>query len=264
MKTPSKKLSESTREHYQELIGRIGEEYIDYRWKRHPVSRSHYQQTQKSVEFALRSLGGPVGHLLEIGCGPGTWTDICLRNSRKMTIVDISSEMLKLVRKRFSESPIDLVCGDFISDDIVLEQSFDTIFSARAVEYMDDKAAMVSKAFSLLKPRGQLIIITKNPGWMDRKRELKRSVATKEGDIHADWISWHDMENLYRKQGFSNVVSFPVCIGSYHSPLNSKIGIKLCDLFQNWFYQRKINSPVNFFSESYLTIGQKSPQAADE
>ena len=249
------KLSQATKAHYEELIGRIGDDYIDYRWKRHPVSRSHYLQTQKSVEFAFGRLGDGIEHLLEIGCGPGTWTDICLRHSKQMTIVDISSEMLKLVQERFAGAPIDFHCGDFICQEIRLPARFDVIFSARALEYMDNKRAMVEKSAALLKPGGRLVIITKNPAWLDKKRETS---AAGGDDIHCDWIAHRELEGFYEANGLVDVVSFPVCLGSYYAPLNNRLAIKMCGLMQARVHRKPITRGIDFFAESYMTIGRKA------
>ena len=253
-----KTLSTATKSHYEELIGQIGNEYIDHRWKNHPVSRSHYQHTKNSVEFAFSQFGGSVNHMLEIGSGPGTWTDICLSHTREMTIVDISSEMLKLVRDRFKNRPIELICGDYISDEVSLPEDFDVIFSARALEYMDNKRAMVAKSSRILKNKGFLVIITKNPRWMDKKKDDLRSGGSSEEYIHSDWIGWRELESYYREHGLKNVVTYPVCFGSYYAPLNSFIGIKLCDFLQPRMRQKQIGPNTEFMVESYMTIGQKA------
>lgn len=260
MNISSEKLSDATRNHYEELIGSIGDEYIDYRWKRHPVSRSHFTQTQKSVEFAFGHLGSDIGHLMEIGCGPGTWTDICLRNSRQMTIVDISSEMLKLVRERFAGAPVEYHCGDFISPEIDLPAAFDVIFSARALEYMDNKQDMVKKSAGLLRPGGSLAIVTKNPAWMDRTKKLK---TENREEIHSDWVSHQALESYYSSSGLLDVVTYPVCLGSYYPPLNNRLAIKIFDLIQSKVYRKPISAGIALVAESYLTIGRKPQTSLD-
>ena len=256
-------LSQATKGHYEELIGQIGNEYIDYRWKRHPVSRSHYRHTRNSILFALGRLGRPAGHLLEIGCGPGTWTDLCLAHAERMTIVDISSEMLKLVRERFNKNSIDFICGDYLVEEVVAPGTFDVIFTSRAVEYMDDKRAVVEKSARLLKEGGVLIIITKNPRWMDKQRESRHEAGPKD-DIHGDWVSWADLESYYAASGLENILSYPVCLGSYYAPLNTSLGIKACDLLQERIYRRKIMPGLVFLAESYMPVGQKRHETVRE
>lgn len=259
MSPPGKnqRLSQETKAHYQNLINRIGDDYIEHRWKKNPVSYSHYCHTEKSVEFAFRNTGFKAENLLEIGCGPGTWTEICLKNTDRMTIVDISSEMLNLVKKRFLGNNIEFYCLDFLSDSFSPPHTFDIIFSARAIEYMDDKEAMVVKSGKILSPGGYLIIITKNPKWVDRLISHRSYRATSQDNIHRDWVGWVDLEKYFRNHGLSDVTTYPVCLGSYYAPLKWKSGIRICDFIQNHVYYKKIMPWTGFFTESYMTIGRK-------
>jgi len=252
----STKLSSVTKNYYENLIGNIGDEYIDFRWKKHPVSRSHYYQTKKSIEYIFSLVNKTADRMLEVGSGPGTWTDICLQHTQKLTIADISSEMLKLVKQRFAHAQIETVCGDYCSEAVKLKGGFDVIFSARALEYMDSKRAMVEKSTTLLNKGGFLIIITKNPLWMDKVREANKDVKPIEDNIQCDWIDWRTLELFYRESGLRNVQTFPVCLGSYHLPLNTFVGIKCCDILQ-WMVMKKNISPrIEPLAESYITIGQ--------
>jgi SAM-dependent methyltransferase len=42
----------------------------------------------------------PVGHVLELACGPGTWTSKLLESAQTVTAVDASPEMLAIARER--------------------------------------------------------------------------------------------------------------------------------------------------------------------
>ncbi|QWV91846.1 class I SAM-dependent methyltransferase [Geomonas oryzisoli] len=250
--TIDKTLSVATKSHYESLVGELGVGYLDYRWNNNPISRSHYRQTKASVDFALGRLAGTVERMLEIGCGPGTWTDLCLKRARQLTVVDISTEMLKVLAERFPAAGIEARCGDFGSDDVAFERSFDVIFSVRALEYMDSKAAVIGKCARLLAPGGHLIIITKSPRWMDKKKEESA------GDvIQSGWIDWADLEGLYRDSGLDRVETFPVCLGSYYFPWSTHLGIKVCDLLQRNLYRKRIGGPFESFAESFMTIGVK-------
>jgi len=251
------KLSDATKNYYENLIGNIGDEYIDFRWKKHPVSRSHYNQTKKSIVYIFNNINMSADRMLEIGSGPGTWTDICLQHTKELTIADISSEMLKLVSKKFSSASIKTVCGDFCSNEVSFEQSFDAIFSARALEYFDNKRAMVKKCTSILNKNGSLIIITKNPTWMDKQRDIRNAKNNDEHNIQKDWIDWKTLESYYKEFGLKNIMTLPVCFGSYYFPLNTVIGIKLCDIFHDKLMKNCITSNSEKYVESYMTIGQR-------
>jgi SAM-dependent methyltransferase len=255
------KLTETTKNHYEKLIGKIGNDYMYYRWKNHPIKRSHYMHTKKSIEYAFDKIVGKVDDLMEIGCGPGTWTDICLAHSTKTTVLDISDEMIRLIKNRYgSDFNINYVCGDYLDQKVNFTKKFDVIFSARALEYMSDKNFMIGKSCNYLKAGGYLIIITKNPLWRDKVFDEKKKIkggSSKKTDIQSDWIYWEKLSQFFLHNSFSLVKILPVCIGSYYFPFNNFIGIKLCDLFYNVISNRQMTAHYNFITESYMIIGKK-------
>jgi len=257
----NQKLTEATKNHYKKLMGKIGNGYIYYRWENHPIKKSHYMHTKKSIEYVFDKIVGEVEDLLEIGCGPGTWTDICLAHSKKITVLDISDEMIKLIENKFGNNfDIDYICGDYLNEKVTLSKKFDVIFSARALEYMSDKNLMIRKSYSYLKENGYLIIITKNPLWRDKIFDEKKKIkggSSKETDIQSDWIYWEKLSSLFLNNRFSVVKVLPVCIGSYYFPFNNFIGIKLCDLFYKVISNRQMAANYDFITESYMIIGKK-------
>lgn len=47
----------------------------------------------------------PAGRVLELACGPGTWTGRLLREAESVTAVDGSAEMLEIARRRIGDNP---------------------------------------------------------------------------------------------------------------------------------------------------------------
>ena len=118
---------------------------------------------------------------------------------------------------------------------------------------MSDKRQMVTQSYDRIKPGGALVIITKNPDWHDKRKEKGRSSSK----IQSDWISWRDLEVLYREAGFSQILIYPVALGSYHSPFNSRVGIYTCDTLSALLCGREMRNLYNYLSESYLIYGKK-------
>ena len=54
----------------------------------------------------------PEGDVLELACGPGTWTPRLLRNATTLTAVDASPEMLALAARRVGDAPVRFVEAD--------------------------------------------------------------------------------------------------------------------------------------------------------
>ena len=247
-------LTDDTREHYESLIRQVGERYLHDRWMSNPIAKSQYHQTVKAIQLAFCSVPSN-GDWLEIGSGPGTWTDFCLNSAKTLTVFDISSEFLKVMKRKYhgEQRLTDFICGDFIEDAGLLgKRSFDTIFSGRALEYMSNKTVMVKTCFNHLNAGGQLIIITKNPRWRDKQRSHSHS-----DNIHRDQIYWRKLQATYCDQGFQNVMVFPAALGSYMSPLNNRFGTWISTRIFNRIYRKPMAPIFDSITESYLIIGKK-------
>jgi demethylmenaquinone methyltransferase/2-methoxy-6-polyprenyl-1,4-benzoquinol methylase len=55
------------------------------------------------------------GDVLELACGPGTWTERLLRHARSLTCVDASPEMLALAAERVSDERVRYLRADVFS-----------------------------------------------------------------------------------------------------------------------------------------------------
>ncbi len=251
----NQELTTATKQHYEDLIGELGEQYLFHRWGDHPVKRSHYRHTKRAIETIFDKHVGYVDDLLEVGCGPGVWTDIMLQHAKKVTLFDISEEMLKVAKNKYRNNANlkAFVQGDYIADANTLSDKFDVIFSARAIEYMSDKQKMVRQSHELLRPGGALVIITKNPAWHDKKRDGNREKA----GIQTDWIGWGTLTGLFHDAGFQPVSVFPVAQGSYYPPFNNRLGVLVSDLVATLRYRRVMRASYDYLSESYLVYGKK-------
>ncbi len=246
-------LTEETREHYQNLIGDVGEKYFNDRWMSNPVAKAHYRQTVKAIRHAFTDLPDNLS-TLEVGSGPGTWTGLCLEKAGSMKVFDISDEFLKVMKQKYKDESRmkSYVQGDFAEDITNLQgEAFDLIFSGRALEYMTDKSRVVSNCFDHLNDGGQLVIITKNPMWRD-----KLSSSETKG-IHRAQIYWKDLESIFREQGFEDIKVYPAAMGSYLTPFNNKVGIWLSNLVFQLTYEKPMTKRVDSLSESYLISARK-------
>lgn len=248
-------LTEATKQHYEDLVKQLGEKYFHHRWGDHPIKRSHYQHTKRAIETIFNAKINQVDDLLEVGCGPGVWTDLMLQHAKRVTLFDISHEMLKVAKRKYHNNPCikDYIQGDYIETAPHLGHEYDVIFSARAIEYMSDKRRMIAQSYNRLKPGGALVIITKNPDWHDKKREKGQPGSA----IQTDWISWKNLESLYRESGFSQVGVYPVALGSYYTPFNNWVGIFVCNTLSTLLRGREMRGQYNYLSESYLIYGKK-------
>ncbi len=255
--------SEKIKEHYNEVMGNLKGDYIYYRWGESEIKRRHYRQTETVLKYLLDKIKVR-GDILEIGCGPAVWTPLFTNYVNSVTLLDISEEALSQARKRLvGQSNINYICGDFVDVELCEEKKYDMIISIRAFEYMSDKLKVVKKCYDLLKPGGHLIIATKNRGWIDHAKDLKRFKNTSINTMpigvtmQMDLMNWHDLMEIYRITGFKEVFTYPVVFGSYSQPFRSKPGLILCDLIHKYCHKYSIAKWQNILVESFLTIGVK-------
>jgi SAM-dependent methyltransferase len=258
--------------YYDRLLEEVGGEYIHQRWGDSEIKRRHYRQTELAIRHVLGALP-TFGDILEIGCGPAVWTPLFLAQAESVSLLDISEEMLSHARIRVEQweggryaNKVSYTHGDFIELRLS-EKSYDTIVSARAFEYMSDKATFVRKCFSLLRPGGTLLLVTKNKGWHDLKKRARAHVGVPRGEMSValamqlDLVGWRDAIVLFESAGFSTASVYPVIVGSYEwSLLASRAGLTFSDLLHRSVYRRPINTLTRLVDpvmESYSVVGTK-------
>jgi SAM-dependent methyltransferase len=259
--------------HYDTLLRDLGGEYIESRWGNSATKRRHYAQTEIALRLALGRVSN-FGDVLEIGSGPAVWTPLFLRPAKSVDLLDISQEMLAAAKKRLAQfdsgahaSKVTYTRGDFLLT-APPRAKYDTIVSARAFEYMSDKQAFVSKCFSLLRPGGRLIVITKNKHWRDLERTaaqyrgVPRDQIPVETAMQLDLASAKGAEDLLRTAGFSDPMSFPVVIGSYDRPFSIwwDGGLWVADVIHHRVFTKPMSSLprwVDSLTESFVFTGTR-------
>jgi demethylmenaquinone methyltransferase/2-methoxy-6-polyprenyl-1,4-benzoquinol methylase len=111
--------------------------------------------TGGSALEAAVAAAGPTGDVLELACGPGTWTGLLARTATTLTAVDSSPEMLALAKRRAPGAR-------FIEADLFAwepDRRYDAVFfgfflSHVPEERFDDFWARVGRA---LKPGGRVL-----------------------------------------------------------------------------------------------------------
>lgn len=68
----------------------------------------------------------PAGDVLELACGPGTWTDQLQRHADRVTAVDGSAEMLAIARDRIRDQHVQFVHADLF--EWRPERRYDVVF----------------------------------------------------------------------------------------------------------------------------------------
>lgn len=98
--------------------------------------------------------------VLDIGCGDGSLSLPLLSRCGRLTLLDLSKNMLELAGKKIPSErskDVDLVNGDFMSADFK-PQSFDLILCIGVLAHVDSPGAVIGKIAQLAKPGASVIL----------------------------------------------------------------------------------------------------------
>ncbi len=231
----SKLRPEYVRKEYDKAAEEHEDGYEQWRWKSKGGRKSDYRRTYECIKHHLGSRR--FKRMLEIGCGPGTWTGLLADRSESIDLIDISRGMLARARKRLGDRNVRYIAGDFQRHRFPKSRRYDGIASFRALEYMDDKELVVKKIHGLLEEGGMALIITKNPLRELRKRVPLLKYLSKAPPLHTNQISHTDLVSLFRKAGFRDIRVHPVLIHPFivfrtrfHDRISERIYGKGCEL----------------------------------
>lgn len=110
---------------------------------------------EQGFQVALDGLG-PCGEVLELACGPGTWTSQLLRHAEAVTALDGAPEMLQLAARRVTSKRVRFVQADILYWEP--DRRYDVVFfgfwlSHVPLERFDDFWKLVDQC---LKPGGRV------------------------------------------------------------------------------------------------------------
>ena len=247
--------------------------YKDAQWTGSKIASFDYFQTKKAL---LRSLDPTESdRILEIGCGPGTWTNLIASRCSKLVAIDISEKMIEKAKENIHNDNVTFINSDFMGHDF--KEKFAKIFSVRVFEYIPNKKDFFGKACFLLNPGGELVIITKTKDSLwDFYKRLKKSLRFYDRNSFDEvrLYSWYEnipidlVKTLLENNKFSIIDISPVIIrlpifrrGNDEIPLVSKklenIALRIFAILSENLSKRP--TYVSFFlSESYMIHAIKS------
>ena len=127
-----------------------------------------YATTEERLLSLLKLSGNET--VLEVGCGPGTWTRVIARSAASLHAVDISPEMIARARRFAPGDNVSFEVSDF--ELFRSETSFDRVVSVRAIEYMSEGPEVAARLASFVAPGGTITIVTKTPFSVWRGRRI--------------------------------------------------------------------------------------------
>jgi demethylmenaquinone methyltransferase/2-methoxy-6-polyprenyl-1,4-benzoquinol methylase len=104
----------------------------------------------------------PAGQVLELACGPGTWTELLLRHATSVTAVDAAPEMLARAKARVGEERVRFVQADLFS--YVPDRRYDLVFFGFWLSHVppDRFEPFWSLVADCLEPTGRVFFMDDN------------------------------------------------------------------------------------------------------
>jgi trans-aconitate methyltransferase len=101
----------------------------------------------------------PVGDVLELACGPGTWTEILRRHATSVTAVDAAPEMLARAKARVGEASVRFIQADLFS--WRPDRRYDVVFFGFWLSHVprDRVVGFWSLVDECLKPGGRIFFV---------------------------------------------------------------------------------------------------------
>ncbi len=131
--------------------------------ERHPEQTNFFQTgiLNKSLDRFCAELGHQESHILELGCGTGFLTLPLLKRGHRLTGVDLSHDMLRVLRKKISEpakSRVTLKASgveDFLETD---SGTHDAVVLSALLHHLYDVESTVQRICAKLSAGGCLLI----------------------------------------------------------------------------------------------------------
>ncbi len=129
-----------------------------------------------------------IRNILEIGCGTGNYT-LLLKNkfkAAKITVVDISREMIAVARQKFGATKIDFVVAD--AEEMAIADRFDLITANATFQWFEDIEESMARYKNALTDNGLLAFSIFGPLTFRELNESLKKALHEETRIRASYF----------------------------------------------------------------------------
>lgn len=154
------------------------------------------ENIDKTIHWMLEQLRLKQGHVLDLGCGPGLYTEKLAKKGYAVTGIDFSENSIEYAKRKALESNLDVKysCMDYL--DIDFKEEFDLvimIYCDFGVLSIEEREIFLNKVYGALKPNGLFIFDALNQDAVDNLK-FQKNWEFSEGGF------WQDKPYLYLSQ----------------------------------------------------------------
>ncbi|MES0371561.1 MAG: class I SAM-dependent methyltransferase [Mariprofundaceae bacterium] len=129
---------------------------IAEKYSKQPIAdEAAYQKKLKITQELFR----PDMEVLELGCGTGSTAIVHAPYVKHIRAIDVSSNMIKIAKEKAAKEQIENItfdvaaCGDISAPD----ESLDVVLGMSILHLLEEKEAMITKVYQMLKPGGYFV-----------------------------------------------------------------------------------------------------------
>lgn len=198
---PSQRVLNKIYEHgyfHQEADMGLERGYADYE-----MFENMYLKYFKTMIKRVNKLGIKRKTLVDIGCGPGVFLDIAKKNGYKPLGVDVSSEVMHMVKHKYN---IKVLQGEF--HDVKLPQNNLNIVTAfQTIEHVRNPLKLLQAIKSKLSDGGYVVMTTLNRDSIWRNI-LGRKWFSYLHNEHLHYWSEESLMRVFKRAGFEAIALF--------------------------------------------------------
>lgn len=115
-------------------------------------------RSQSKIDAILDAAGVSRGkRVLDVACGTGVlFEDYLARGAARVTGVDLSPKMVRIARRKFPQSHIEVCCADI--EEAQFKELFDCCVIYNALPHFPNPGRLIKNLSRLIKPGGRLCI----------------------------------------------------------------------------------------------------------
>lgn len=149
------------------------------------------------------------GTALDVGCGPGYYSQVLGKRGFDLTAVDISPEMVRIVRDL--GFPAEVMDIEHSEPPAALAIPFDFLFCAGVAEFAEDRSKFFGSLRRIIREGGELVLVAPHAGAF--AFFYRRYLESK--GIPAQTYTRQSISADLRRAGFEPVemrVAWPICL----------------------------------------------------
>jgi ubiquinone/menaquinone biosynthesis C-methylase UbiE len=166
-------------------------------------------------KLVLSSININSGKVLDIGCGPGIFTDELLKRNLQVFSTDLSAAMIKEAKRQLNESSESKKAYFNVSDAsnlCFLNNKIDYVLCIGVLCYVENYNSVLAEIYRVLKPEGIAILQINKIRWpgiykkfVPLYQHVKKIITLKNYDkinFEFNFFSYHSFINNLKENGF--------------------------------------------------------------